>query len=442
MKTILTAVMAVILMVSGLVWADDFSDFRIPKHRVYSLKGSAEGWLQNDYSRDDNYCDKRSTLNGALSETFRWIYDSDPLRFDFYQNFQGTGYDNHTQYTYRPDAFTSLERDTRVNNVKESWSVTGETRCFPWKPPLGMIGGFSASGRYLQEWESDHLDQYTYYYSGYYQDNQEFRFDYNLNVSIGLGYGRVRDATPVYSVYVLEHRLRELGVLTRELKPETRERLAQMLVAAADQRTIHDRPDKYYWQDIERILREDGGLRIEGLDAYSLYRIAESSNSPLARSNISLRRDCGWFAGIAVTANHWDTIQRTFQRRRDFHTGSGQNSVTEQSERRAEFGGPVEIGPQAEYHRPLGIAWQLDATGKVLFPIEDAPQAINATETLRITWMVADRWLAAGSASYNRIIRDAYSGTFSERQISNLWHTTLTGNLSYYVTDRFSFDLS
>jgi hypothetical protein len=133
-----------------------------------------------------------------------------------------------------------------------------------------------ARGSYEQGWSSQYWKETRgAHLSTDRQDHKAFIFDYEVSGTAGLGVGRVRDASPVFDIYVLEKRLRDLGVLTRELKPEARVRLAQVWVAGADHTVIRDRPHSSFWQDIERIARRRRCAK-KVLMLTALIRIAES----------------------------------------------------------------------------------------------------------------------------------------------------------------------
>jgi hypothetical protein len=440
--------------------ADEFSTFRIPQHRVYTLSGSLTGWGENTYQ--DYQGDRARTAYevGHASMWGRWLYDSDPLRADLRLSAYADGDLRSWRSKDTPDDTTAGQLKTNWQDLSQDWRLQADTRFYPFSFPVGFLLGAYARGTYGQGWSS----QYSKVIEGSHlstnrQDHEAFIFDYDVSGTAGLGVGRVRDASPVFDVYVLEKRLRDLGVLTRELKPESRQRLAQMWIAGSDEAILRDRPHKYFWQDVERILREDGALRAEGLDAYSLYRIAEPYRpggswlgpdvwpSPPSISGTfgRFRRDCGWFAGLVVAGEHQHHIERRFTRAREQEADSGVYSLDTShsaSSHLNDYRDEFSLGPKLEFHRPLGWPLQLDVASAVLFPLDNTSKAIDAQSSLTLTYLITDRWVIAGIAQHRRLIKEYRYALYNERDRGDSWSVNVGASVQYYVEDRLSLILS
>src|SRR5262249_49937216 len=118
-------------------------------------------------------------------------------------------------------------------------------------------------------------------------------YDVLLSLDASASWGRVRDATPVYQVEVLEERLRETGTLHQPLSRHAREQLAALYTVEGDVAFAHQRPTKYFWRELERILREDGVLDPGGLDAYAVQRLLE----PITITGAIVARTAGYTVG-------------------------------------------------------------------------------------------------------------------------------------------------
>jgi len=456
----LLALTCVMCILPHVLKADGFADFRIPKHKVYNLGGRLTGWAENDYRdyQSERVRTSYEVSNGVLWG--RWLYDSDPLRADLTLYLYGSGDLRSWRSKNTPDDTTVSQLKTNWQDLSESWRLQASTRYYPFPVPVGLTAGTGAQGSYAQGWSSQYWKSTQgAHLSTNRQDHEAFIFDYNITANVGLGVGRVRDASPVYDIYVLEKRLRDLGVLTRELKPETRRRLAQVWVAGTDHTIIRDRPHKYFWQDVERILREDGALREEGLDAYSAYRIAESYRSgsswvgpgvwPSPRSLSEafgrFRRDCGWFAGLVVEGQHEHHIERRFTRAREQEADSGVYSLDTShsaSARIENFDDDFLFGPQLEFHRPLGWPLQLDAVSTIFLPQDNMAHAIRATTSVKLTYLVADRWVASGTVQHQRLIEEYSYPRYDRRERTDSWTVSVGANVQYFVEDRLSLALS
>jgi hypothetical protein len=99
----------------------------------------------------------------------------------------------------------------------------------------------------------------------------------NYNFSIGLGIGKRRNVTPVVSAIRFQERLKQLNMLNGDLSDKTIEDLAQQFYKQTYYSTVHERPDKYFWQDIEKTLLQDG-VTLKDLNMYADNYLRESIN--------------------------------------------------------------------------------------------------------------------------------------------------------------------
>src|SRR5262249_42499960 len=155
----------------------------------------------------------------------------------------------------------------------------------------------------------------------------------------------------------------------------------------------HDRPTKYFWGELERLLREDGVLSAGGLDAYSVQRLLE----PLSITGRTIARARGYSVGPLVEL-----------RSRQFHASSGVGGSSafyqddslldaieeplsrRKTNRREDF---VLSGLFVNYHRPIGMHWQADGTSRAL--VTESGDRVELSTALQGIWLVTDRWLAS-----------------------------------------------
>src|SRR5206468_4021204 len=109
--------------------------------------------------------------------------------------------------------------------------------------------------------------------AGYDSHAHQLRANLVLTLSRSPGYVSQRQIPPPSTP--LQLRLRETGVLSGELSAAARERLASLYTLESSVAFAHERPTKYFWRELERLLREDGALGDGGLDAYSVQRLLE-----------------------------------------------------------------------------------------------------------------------------------------------------------------------
>ena len=303
-----SALLAAALLVPACAGAGEFDAYRIPEHTWRSGSVALAGRYSHDsHTQDAPYSAAGVSSDGAsaLGLSFARGYDSD--RF---------------QHAWSVDARGSLvgstadERNETLAQAMNSWSgdasgscrIWGNIRAYPEKRDLGMDLSaffFASSGE-----SRGRLDQrqFTPPVAGRYEtrlSNQGNSYQYSGIARITLGHGIVRDATVVEDVHILESRLLAAGTLSRPLTPAGRARLAELLTVTPSLSFEHDRPERFEWREVERILREDGALSGGSLDAYGVLRAMEPYLS------VSSQRRSGHFAGLAATFDHDHQILRT-----------------------------------------------------------------------------------------------------------------------------------
>ncbi len=102
-------------------------------------------------------------------------------------------------------------------------------------------------------------------------DNQEYE------IEIGFGYGKIRNVTPLVQAARFQNRLMVLNKLNNRFNDETMLALAQQFSKSAAYNTVYDRVDKFFWNDIESILNNNG-ISLNELNQYSNSYIREVEN--------------------------------------------------------------------------------------------------------------------------------------------------------------------
>ena len=100
------------------------------------------------------------------------------------------------------------------------------------------------------------------------------RLDLN-DGQVGVGYGRMRDAWPLYKAARLARILEEEGALTHQLSDDELRDLGGFLSRSWKLFYAHDRAAKFYYDSLEQWLMHAGAIR-EPLPAYTLFRLDET----------------------------------------------------------------------------------------------------------------------------------------------------------------------
>jgi hypothetical protein len=473
MARVVPAALLLYLFVALPVLADDFSDFRIPKHRVYSVTGDASFRYSDSGNRSSQSSQGSANTNGSLDGLGYWLWDSDPLRLSVSGtvDLEGSAVNGGSDRYSDDYNLETYSRDRRVSrSLGESWSVSGSSRIYPLPMPIGLTFNGQAHGGYGQwwDWDSDDshgLDDYGMpWQRADHDDSYGRNYHYDVSGTVGFGYGRVRDASVVYDVAILQDRLLQTGAMHRRLSDSARRRLASLIYFADEYAEIHDHSAKFFWREVETILRDDSALVGTGLNAYSLQRIAEpyfqspstvihvvdgaTAQNYLYRPSGGFLRQRGWFVGINAQGSHYHRIDRSFYHTHSFRSDSGIVSQDTTLGHRSSYNhaeDAIFYGPSLEYHFPLTMRWQLDGDLSGLYHFDKYERQSNFSiqAGINVEYLIADRWRfsAALSEDWHRTHRnnpDVWYSTLT----STDWETNLAASLDYYFEDRLSASLA
>lgn len=439
--------MALLLLAARQGHGDAFAEFRIPDHRVLDWTGAFDArgqWSSSSTTRSLQPYDRSAsrTMDGQFASRLAWTRDADPARATLRAAAVVSGrrwsYESADTYAYSiyrgSDDWRSLNR-----RMTERAELTFSHDRFLSAIPILWRLGASGLIDHAQVWDS-HADRTVRAETtDVRHDFDEFavrRKDYLSGVSgtLGLGTGRVRNATGVYEAMVFERRLARAGVIEQPLSDVARRRLAALMYARAAYAGTQDRPARGLWSGIADILREDGALA--GLDSPGLTaRLME----PFFGSTVRIAPDGLPESPITRRTGMELTLEvRTVHDRSSLHyhrneyrsaledTLPPQRTVS--SSVRKSTRSDLRVGAVAAFHRPVGERWQLDITGTL-----DAPARRGVSADYRVdaaaTWIVADRWLGALSVFHRWFDEKRTAGPTRGDQAE--WRATI--DVAYYL---------
>ncbi len=452
-------VLAVILAASrpaAPVAADEFSDFRIPDHRLFSWTGSLSSGLQDLRGSDPGNPYSNSDNNATGSSDLLWFHDSDASQTQLAVQARSAGFARRSRSeptTLYSGGSVRVFDQQRNSAAEEGWSLSLGRRDYPWRVPVGYQLSLAGGGSYSQSWLHHAHEQYFTDTNGVNHEHQlqqsvDWTYGYRANASLRIGYGRVRDATGVFEVRVFEERLRRARVLSRELSPRARQQLVDIAYTVGDMRQVRDRPAKSLWQAVEAVLREDGALADSVIGVVGAERAREpfigaargAAGFPFAASPVA--RMAGSFVGFLARGEHRSDIDR---RNGHFESAFSHNDSTLFERASSSFArnqgaaDDVLAGSRIEYYRPLGLRWQFDATNEIAFPLRRHRDGFSTQSEVRLVAVVADRWVGEGYGNHQRVIL-RHGGPGAPVDL-DYWSVGYGASLTRYVEDRLEFQV-
>ena len=245
------------------------------------------------------------------------------------------------------------------------------------------------------------------------------RFDLG-DGELGVGYGRMRDAWPLYRAVRLTRILREEGVLDRELSDDELRDLGGFLSRAWKLFYAHDRAAKFYYDSLEQWLFRAGAIQ-EPLPAFALFRLDET---PLIGAD-SRRFGMRGFFTVNVEAH----------RRTEWRDETDSSWV----ELDTSFRRSYQVG--WEFCRPVGLRWTCGAWAAYVLPWPRQLD-IGMQHQFKLggsaSYDITDRLVA----SYDLDVQPLYQAPAVPNSIAHFSlpaaHTFV---FSYYVSERFAVRL-
>ncbi|MCB1059857.1 MAG: hypothetical protein KDB65_06490 [Calditrichaeota bacterium] len=373
-----------------------------------------------------------SEVSGGL--TGYWLFDSENLGLEAAARVRGTGnfFDNKTRT--RSDYYHQVSSDLD-RRAQESYDANLSGAYYPTERPIGLIGtGLLSAGVYQYWYHDESKVGYPEWANQQITDGREANMRYDLSGELGLGWGRVRDASGIYRAHVLEIRLRELGRINGNLSDETLREVAELMYREREFQRRYERDDKYFWREVESVLKKDPAL-IGDLDAFAIERI----NEYIAPYSIS--RWSGVRFSMLLYGWHQNYIERntTIYTRFDYLADTTYVEHSEISDHSVYHGEYMLFGPRLEVNIPL--SWNVQFTGDSRFekPIGPADDGFFWTTLLSGAYAVHDRWIIGYTLIHNRFIHDPKDRNMDNGQS---WGVEHRFDVAYYIEQSLSITAS
>ncbi len=221
------------------------------------------------------------------------------------------------------------------------------------------------------------------------------------SVGVGIGYGRIYDATPyAKAIRVLED-LQSRGIVSKNISKSTVMDLASVIAKESEYISKYSSREykKYWFNDMSKLLLKDGATT-KPLDSFGIIRIEEI----LVQDKIFPRYH-GWIAraGVGKVVSNYNN--------------QGEDATLE-----IEF----------EYGLPVGLKGQFYEHAKYSSLLKDT-SGYKLTNTLQYSYELGELidWENKWIYDYNKP---------SDDNIHSVTTNTISSTFSYYLTNKLSFD--
>jgi hypothetical protein len=389
----------------------DFSGYRIPAQnwRSWFVNGAASGF--SNTTSDFLASARFRTATGGVTTGLETGHDSDPLFYDARVNLNATGAGTFLNSSANDGADGRSFSD---HNWSQRWVVDGSLRAYPWEPPIGFTASALASGSYAQDWQHQDLTSNGVSFP---TEQSSRVYEYQVLGQVGAGVGRVRDAGNVYRAWLFERRLVRDGTLLRPLSPGARARLADLFTTEGGYAFAHQFPDKAFWSEVEKLLHEDGVLPDSGMAAYGLMHAMD----PMVGGATYDARRIGWFVGPTLQGTHLHQLN-------DQSLNGFSNRLEASSDQ-------VLAGVTGEYHRPIGIGWQIDLFANAWADVKGVRRGEMVLTGASVRYRFAERWLATLFGNTQRVLA-------REENPEDFWFVTVQSGVEYQLEDHWRLSLA
>lgn len=348
-----------------------------------------------------------STATAANAIELTDYYDPNTSFDEAYVDFSANANSgNQDQASY--NAFLDAFYNKRNSTDKQVWNYRIDGNADISRGPNSGDGsvsdyGFGASAN-TDVYFTEKYDKLFYFGAGTYEFQDSASED-NIGVTVGLGYGRVWNATPLAKALRVQQELSAQGILTRELSDDELLAIAEVIGRQDEYLVEHGSADYKgpYFSDIEALIKDSGALLNDELGALGTVKLDEV----LFDEAISARRH-GWLV----------------------RGGAGFQA--------SDFSGIADNDPkllfELEYAKPYGLRGQLInvATYEPIFGDNTVQKLGNR---LSYSYEVSDRidWINSWDLSFQQA-DDAADTRFTSNK--------LTSTLGYNLTNKLDLGLT
>lgn len=242
-------------------------------------------------------------------------------------------------------------------------------------------------------------------------DETRLNRNFDPYLSIGIGYGRLRNVNPLIRSLRMNERLNALNT-GQTLSQTDMTRSAEQFTRFDRYSTVYDRHQKHFWGDMNDLISAD----LASLDAFDLLYLTD-----VTQETIGTRQE-GW----EISANAIFHHSLSYLKNEDKLTNSSYSRISKSTSLTPSFSGA--------WYKNLSLKHQVGLNGSFHYEVElgDEPLFFGDSTTFfsSLNWLytITDRILVNSRIAYQRNDRELYT---SNRILTR-------SEINYFLEDRFS----
>lgn len=242
-------------------------------------------------------------------------------------------------------------------------------------------------------------------------DETSLNRSFNPSLSIGIGYGRLRNVNPMIRSLRMNERLNALNA-GQTLSQNDITNSAEHFTRLDGYRRSYDRHQKHFWGDMDNLLSAD----LAAIEAFDLLYLTDVTQEAIGS------RQEGWEISALATLHH----SLSYRRNEDKLTGSSNSRIS-----KGTFLIPSVSGT---WYKNLSLKHQIGFNGSFQYEMELGDESIlnrdYNTLLTSINWLytITDRILTNTAITYQR----------TGRELFNSNRIYIQSEANYFLEDRFS----
>ena len=267
-----------------------FSQFRIPETNLHSFQTGASLWTDYGERYDTAYTYSESYFSNAtqmeVGPQYYMLKETDDLRFSLNADVEGSYY-NQFERTKSPTDTATLNQAFQ-KDAGLQLELSSSYRNYGTNENIFYSISSNLEANLDDQYQNASVPSGEEYTGSKYQ---------SYDVSFGFGIGKIRNVTPVVSAIRFQERMKQLNLIDSDLSEKAIEDLAEEFYRAGYYSQVHDRPGKFFWQDVQKALAGDG-VSLTGLNEYAYSYLSE------VPGELRFTRNEGAVAGINLELSY------------------------------------------------------------------------------------------------------------------------------------------